>query len=256
MFPLASDPLPDPEFPLRMVLCASCHLAQLEDDPTSADEPRGVEPKALVDQAAEAISLVGASGLLPIGALVREYPSPHGGSWLPALRTRGMVALGTSVGDGERPPPADVVIDAFGMMHCPDQRAALLERVNGLAAGGVLLLQYHSFAAILRTGAWNALRHGHFAYYSTQVLVEMCRVMGLVAIDAWEFELYGGTVLLAMRRVATDSTCDPAPRVSRLIEAEVALGALDPTVAARLHESVARSAAAISSTWTTVRSAG
>ena len=32
-------------------------------------------------------------------------------------------------------------------------------------------MQFHTVAAIVRSGFWNALRHGHFAYYSTPVLV-------------------------------------------------------------------------------------
>lgn len=239
---MAGDPLPDPEYPLRMVLCAACRLAQLEFDPTSADEPRGVEPRALVDQALDAMFRVGAAGLLRAGARVREYPSPHGGSWLPALAERGLLPLESGAEAGE---PADLTVDVFGMMHCADQRAALLERVNGLADNGVLLLQFHSFAAILRGGVWNALRHGHFAYYSTPVLVQMARQVGLVAVDAFQFDLYGGTVLLALRRSA-DGAVAQGGRVTALIDAETRSGAMDPETAATLDQSVARSAMAIS----------
>ena len=36
---------------LAMDVCRACGLAQLADDDTVADEPRGVEPQALKDQA-------------------------------------------------------------------------------------------------------------------------------------------------------------------------------------------------------------
>ena len=37
----------------------------------------------------------------------------------------------------------------------------------------MLLLQYHSLSTIIRSGQWNALRHGHYAYYSTTALTAM-----------------------------------------------------------------------------------
>ena len=46
-----------------MDLCRVCGLAQLADDDTVADEPRGVEPQALKDQAETAIERVAKGGL-------------------------------------------------------------------------------------------------------------------------------------------------------------------------------------------------
>ncbi len=83
-------------------------------------------------------------------------------------------------------------------MHCADQAAAVAERAARLAPGGVLLIQYHSFATILERGQWNSLRHGHYAYYSAAALAAMLAPRGLTLRSAWTFELYGGTVLLAV----------------------------------------------------------
>ena len=95
---------------------------------------------------------------------------------------------------------AEVIIDCFGMMHASDQSAALAERATRVAAGGVLLLQYHSLATIVRDGQWNALRHGHYAYYSTRAITAMLSAVGFSPRSAWQFDLYGGTILLAARR--------------------------------------------------------
>ncbi|HEV3360230.1 MAG TPA: methyltransferase domain-containing protein [Pseudonocardiaceae bacterium] len=187
-FPPLAEPGPDPVFPLRMWQCAHCGLAQLAEDPTSPDEPRGVEPAALVAQARDAVRRV--SGLLRPSMTVAEYGSPHGGSWLPMLTDAGL----TPVGPGDR---ADVIVDCFGMMHEADQATAVAERAARLTEGGVLLLQYHSLATIVANGQWNALRHGHFAYYAADALRTMFARVGLVPRAAWEFDLYGGTVLLA-----------------------------------------------------------
>ena len=211
-FPPAGIPGPDPVYPLAMWLCATCGLAQLLEDPTLPQEPKGVEPQALVLQAAAAVSRVEGAGLLHPGGTVAEYGSPHGGSWLGVLADRGIVPVqGTA--------RADLIVDCFGMMHAADQAAALEERAARLAPGGTLLLQYHSLETIVRCGQWNALRHGHYAYYSTTALAAMLSTAGLHARTAWKFDLYGGTVLLAAWRDA-DRTGGDGEAVGALMAAE------------------------------------
>lgn len=243
-FPSCDDPGPDPVYPLQMWLCSSCGLAQLVDDPTVPEEPRGTEPAALVAQAADAVERVAAAGLLAGRHRVAEYGSPHGGSWLGLLGRRGL----TPVGDGE---PADVVLDCFGLMHAADQSGALAERVARVAEGGVLLLQYHSLATIARRGQWNSLRHGHYAYYSTTALVTMLTAQGFSPRRAWHFELYGGTVLLAAGRdagggrhagagdagAATGPGAGTDGSVERLLAEEAGDGVTDPAVLSGLERS-------------------
>jgi hypothetical protein len=210
-----------------MWLCATCGLAQLVTDPTVPEEPRGAEPAALVAQATEAVRRAAAAGLLPGGQTVTEYGSPHGGSWLGDLAACGLQV----VPDGQ---PADVIVDCFGMMHAADQASALAERAARLRPGGVLLLQYHSLATIIRLGQWNALRHGHYAYYSTAALTQMLASIGFTAQTAWLFELYGGTVLLAARR-ESDYSGPPAQAVLDLLADDTRIGARDPAVLAGLQ---------------------
>jgi hypothetical protein len=219
-------------------------------DPTVPDEPRGAEPAALVEQAAEAVSRVAAAGLLPAGGRVAEYGSPHGGSWLGNL-----VAQGLSLADdGDQ---ADVVLDCFGLMHSADQAAALAGRIARVAAGGVLLLQYHSLAAIIRRGQWNALRHGHYAYYSTAALVNMLDSHGFRPRLAWQFPLYGGTVLLSATHADVGVTDvgfgEPANRV---LAEEASAGVRDPDALRMLQDSVQARAAALHNWLTSERSAG
>lgn len=211
-FPPMDCVVPDPVFPLRLWLCGRCALAQLAEDPTVPNEPRGVEPLVLILQAEQAVTGVAAAGLLPERGTALEYGSPHGGSWLGLLAERG-------VGEGDGEAPADVVVDSFGLMHDGDQAEALAQRARALAPGGVLLLQYHSLAAILRHRQWNAVRHGHPVYLSTPTVVEMLRSVGLETVSAWRFDLYGGTVLLAATRGG-----EPAASVRQLIEDELAAG--------------------------------
>lgn len=236
-FPPYDDPGPDPLYPLQMWLCSRCGLAQLLDDPTVPEEPRGTEPAALVAQAIDAVDRVAVAGLLPAGGRVAEYGSPHGGSWLGLLARRGLTPV-----DGRA--EADVILDCFGMMHAADQAAALAERAARLLPGGVLLLQYHSLETIIRHGQWNALRHGHYAYYSTTALSAMLAEAGFSPRSAWRFDLYGGTVLLAARRDGDDSE-SPDEAVRAVLAAEARTGVRDPDVVRRLQRDVQARAAVV-----------
>lgn len=241
-FPCADTPPTAAEavHPLAMAVCDACGLAQLADDDTETAEPRGVEPQALKDQAAEAISRVSAAGWLP-GGTVREFGSPHGGSWLPLLTERGY--------EGSEG-PADVVLDCFGIMHEPDQQAAFARRAATTAPGGVLLVQFHTLAAIVAGGQWNALRHGHFAYYSMPAMVAQLARVGMRAIDAWTFDLYGGTVLVA----AVHGSGEPGPAVAELLHAEAAMA--DPAIIATLQDAAETQTVALRCRLETERRAG
>ena len=247
-FPRSGDPGPDPAYPLQMWLCSTCGLAQLVADPTVPEEPRGTEPAALVEQAADAVARVAAAGLLAGGRRVAEYGSPHGGSWLDLLASRGL----TPVPQGE---PADVVLDCFGLMHAAEQSAGLAERVSRVTPGGVLLLQYHSLDAIIRGGQWNALRHGHYAYYSATALAAMLAAQGFSGRRAWQFELYGGTVLLAASRDA-DRPIRSDDSVPALLRQEARAGVRDPAALGALQRDASARATAVHDWLVAERSAG
>ncbi len=231
-FPEPTAPEPDPRYPLRMVISARSGLVQLEEDPTTPEEVLGIEPAAVVEQAERSVAQADAAGYIIPGTRVIEYPSPHGGSWTAQLTERGLI----KVADGE----AELVTDNFGVMHAPDQRAAFEERVRHLSADGILLLQYHNVAAIVRHGMWNALKHGHFGLYSTPVLVQMLDELDLVALDAWEYPLYHGTVLIAFARKGSRWGNSQGASVDALIEKELAEGITDPEYVASLGQALER----------------
>ena len=232
-FPPADEPVHAAEsiHPLAMDLCGHCGLAQLADDDTVTEEPRGVEPQALKDQVADAVARVAAAGWLT-GETVREFGSPHGGSWLGVLEQCDVTNAADATDPDSIVGSADVVLDCFGIMHEPDQRAAFAERAAATAPGGVLLLQYHSLATIVDQGQWNALRHGHFGYYSLPALRRLLADAGMRVATAWEFDLYGGTTLVAA--VHAD---DPRPTeavVEQLCAEDAAM--TQPAAVARLQD--------------------
>ncbi len=225
-FPPASMPVSPDEccHALSMDVCTCCGLAQLGEDDTVADEPRGVEPQALRDQAQEAVRRVEAEDWLR-GDTVLEFGSPHGGTWIPLMAERGFTAIASGA--------ADVVIDCLGVMHEPDQRGAFEKRAEVVSRSGVLLLQFHSLLTIVTHGQWNALRHGHFAYYSLTSLTRLLAEVGLRIAQAWDFDLYGGTVLVA----AVPRDVRPDESVQRILAAEDAFGITAPEVVAKLQGS-------------------
>ncbi|PRZ06407.1 putative zinc binding protein [Isoptericola sp. CG 20/1183] len=248
-FPPAGATGADDVYPLRMVLCAGCGLAQLEEDPTDADEPRGIEPAALVAQAREAVDDLAAAGLAASGARVAEQPSPHGGSWLGQLAERGLTVVPDEPGadDEER---VDLLVDSLGMMHDADQRAALADRADQLAPEGVLALHVHPLGTILRTSAWNALRHGHYAYYSVTWLVRAAREVGVVPVGLWRYALYGGTVVLALvpagsRRAAEHAGSAALADLDQVLDDERVAGVTDPDAVGRLQAEVTTTATAL-----------
>lgn len=228
-FPSVETPLSEQEstHPLSMELCAECGLAQLADDDTETEEPRGIEPLALREQAADAVGRLTEAGWLR-GTTIREFGSPHGGSWLPLLPDHAPAAT------------ADIVLDCFGIMHDADQREAFRIRSAATAPGGVLLLQFHSLLTIVQQGQWNALRHGHFGYYSLTALRRLLADAGMSVAASWEFDLYGGTVLAA----AVHGDAEPDPTTTAILEREHRFGITEPSVVAQLgHGARAQSAA-------------
>lgn len=238
VFPHLVDPGPDPLSPLALMVCAACALVQIEHDDTEPEQPRGMEPQALIDQAETALLAAEASGWLGTvtsgSSTAREFPSPHGGTWIPPMQQRGF-----SVTDGV----ADVVLDSFGVMHDADQQAAWRARADATAPDGVLIVQVHTVAAILEAHQWTSLRHGHAAYYSLTALQNLLAAVGMSVVDAHTFPLYGsagsgggidGTLLIAARHGSHPGS----GRVGAVLAHEQRLGVGDPAQLATLQASV------------------
>ncbi|ANY09982.1 hypothetical protein AFB00_11395 [Pseudonocardia sp. HH130630-07] len=220
--PPVADPLPDPATPLRMWLCGSCGLAQLEIDADVTEEPAAVEPLAVLEQSDQAIDRLVREGVVGPGRRVVEFGSPHGGSWLPRLTGHGTTDAGRDAGPGT----ADLVVDVYGLLHEPDQGVALRRRAALLADGGTLALQLLPLDTLVRDGQWYDLRHGHHAYWSLTALAAALRAHGLGVHRAWWYPLSGGTLLVTARAGA-----EPDRETRRMLRES---GGLDLTTPAGL----------------------
>ncbi|MHA7985486.1 NAD(P)-binding class I SAM-dependent methyltransferase [Rathayibacter sp. CAU 1779] len=154
--------------------------------------PMGVEPRAMRSQAEQVVADLSDAGFLVPGMTVAEYSSPHSGDWADSLHSNDLRSA-----EGER---ADVVLDVFGLMHEPDQRAAFEGRVARLHEDGTLVVQIHSLEGDIRRAAWPVVRHGHYAYYTVTSLVSLFAAVGFVALDIFEYDLQGGTAVVVFRR--------------------------------------------------------
>lgn len=200
--PWAGDPLPDPVAPLRMVRCDGCGLLQLEEGLVAAEELMGIEPVEMVEQGRRAVNDLMAAGWAMPGETFVSFDSPHGNGWDEHLLAAGLVPAP----DGS----ADLVVDIFGLMHDADQDAAFAERLRRVGPGGRLVLQVHPFGVDVASRAWNALRHGHYAYYSVEWLVGALAERQLSVVAGWQYPLQGGTAVLVARSgsTATDHAVD------------------------------------------------
>ncbi len=244
VFPDVDETTPEELYPLRMWMCGQCHLAQLVEDPGTPEEPVGLEPAALVEQGRDAVGRMVEVGILGEGTVFHEYPSPHGGNWTSLMEAVG----GRPAEPGEL---ADICVDNLGLIHAADQAAALAERVARIKDDGVLMFQWPSLQGILETGSWNALRHGHFAYQSTPVMVDELAGLGFGATTAWWFPLYGGSVLLAAQRGG-----HPDQSVTDLIAREESIGVLKADVVRDLQRSADASSDGLRSFIESERAAG
>jgi hypothetical protein len=231
-FPLPGDP-PVDDHPLRLWSCDRCELAQLPDRSPVPDEPRAIEPAALRAHADDSVAWALAEELFVPGHSVREFGSPHGGSWLGPLTAAGL--RDRTNGDE----PVDVVVDVMGLMHEEDQREGLQRRLHGLAPSGVVVLVFPPLETVVAHGQWNAVRHGHHAYPSTAVAARQLEECGLTVVATNLHPLYGGTRLLAARgrRGEAPRTAPVAlpPEVPRSALLELARGVDAATSALREH---------------------
>ncbi|MDO5697688.1 MAG: class I SAM-dependent methyltransferase [Dermatophilus congolensis] len=254
-FPPVGEGVPDPTWPLGLVLCPECGLSQLSHDSPAPEEPLAVESATLKRHAVEVSGrLVDRLNLEP-GTRVREFASHHGGSWTDALCAAGLTVLGASsrensdddarrergaataddervlsVADRERDATAedderdavlaDVVIDNMSIIHAEDLQAELAERVAALAPGGRLVIEFHHALPQVTQGQFDSIRHGHPLYFSLGSWRAAVQRFGLEVETAWPEDVFGGCLVVVARAGAEP---DEAARAVLAAEAEAGL---------------------------------
>ncbi|MGH4014536.1 MAG: methyltransferase C-terminal domain-containing protein [Pseudonocardiaceae bacterium] len=239
-FPPMSSSGDDPRWPLELWFCRVCTLVQL-----GPVEPRVPEPALAVESATSL-----AHAATSVRDLVRDYPeisgatvvefdSHHGGSWLQHLLAAGC----RTVADGER---AHLVVDVHGLAHEPAIGRCMAERVERLAPGGLLVLEFHHLLPLLVDSQFDTVRHGHWSYLSLGALSRLAVPLGLTVVSVRQVPLFGGSLQVMLRHADADGDLGMADAsVTAVLDDEAAAGVDDPDRLGGLHTAAHRSATAL-----------
>lgn len=239
-FPPLSAPGDDPRWPLELWFCRACTLVQL-----GPVEPRLPEPALTVESATSLAHAETSVGDLVrdhpelSGATVVEFASHHGGSWLGHLLAAGC----RTVADGER---AHLVVDVHGLAHEPAIGRCMAERVERLAPGGLLMLEFHHLLPLLVENQFDTVRHGHWSYLSLGAVSRLAAPLGLAVASVRQVPLFGGSLQVMLRHTDGDDGLEVTDSsVKAVLDDEAAAGVDDPDRLAGLHAAAHRSGAAL-----------
>ena len=261
---------PDRRLPLRIRVCRTCWLVQLEGDPVaSADEPAGlafsISPtmrthvEGLVADAIERLGDHQNARVLELashgnrlhdffaaGGLRSELVEPI------AVHAASARDAGVPVIEGHLTPdvarrlvadggPADLVVDAFHLAHEADPG----EWADGLGAvlapTGVAIVEFDHLRPIIDETQYDGFRHGHASYLSLTAFSALLRRAGLAAVDARPTPAYGGSLRVTVAHEgARAAAAGPqgVARVNATLEAERTDGLADPATYRRFADRV------------------
>jgi SAM-dependent methyltransferase len=215
-------------YPLRMVLCESCHLGQLADV---------VPPEAMFREYAYYTSISGPS-VESARELVKSIHVPEGGSvveigsndgyLLQFYKERGISVLGIDPASGpsqiahdrgiatlkefftadlaRRIPQVDVIHANNVLAHVPD----LNDFVAGLAIllkpNGSCFIEVPYLENLLKHCQFDTIYHEHYYYFSFQSLRDLFERHGLHVVYVQHFAAHGGSLRLRIGHIGTGFT--------------------------------------------------
>jgi SAM-dependent methyltransferase len=257
--PLANDyPTPDeaaegePRYPLRMVLCDNCGLAQLDFDAdpieifedysyfSSYSESWLAHAGRLADVIVERCLLDGSSLVVEIasndGYLLRQFqergipvlgiePARNVAEYAVGLgvptvsRFFGRTTAEDLVAEGR---VADVLVANNVMAHVPDLDDFVAGFAVLLAPEGVVSIEFPHVLNLLRFGQFDTIYHEHFSYLSLRAVEHVLGTHGLRVFDVEQLPTHGGS--LRVFACHDESSCSPAPGLAAVRELEVVDG--------------------------------
>jgi hypothetical protein len=248
-----------------LLRCEVCHLVQLRDPAPDEPDPATITRtnSSTLAEHAQAFARE-AVGILPErGGLIVSLAShgAHLSSHLARLGVQALVldrssTLVASAGrDGVRAEvvamtgtdmdrvastygAADVLLDNFLLAHLRDTDEGVAALAGILAPAGIALLEVDHVVPTLAGGQFDAIRHGHFAYFSLTSLVRALERHGLRALRADSYPIYGGS--LRIRIGKADGPHRPDASVGVTLRAEEEAGVTDPGFYAEFTKRVDR----------------
>ncbi|HYT89145.1 MAG TPA: class I SAM-dependent methyltransferase, partial [Gemmataceae bacterium] len=220
----------EPTFPLRLVLCRSCGLVQIDEE---------VAPETLFS---DYIYVSGTSDLifqhaawlaeffvrnyqLTAGDLVVEVAS-NDGTVLKALRPHGVRVVGVEPADNlarharhagletvcaffgedtvkdlrERFGAARLVLARHVLAHVPDLHGFVRGLAAALAEDGVAAVEVPHLLLLREGLQYDTVYHEHLCYFSVRVLRNLFERCGLELIHVQDVAIHGGSILVTAQR--------------------------------------------------------
>jgi len=247
---LTADSLNAPEkcFPLRVLVCEHCWLAQTED---YAHEPFGAEyayfsafssswlahAKAYVDEMVRRFGLSAGSHVVEVAAndgyllqYVKERGIPCTGieptaSTAAAARARGIPIVqdffGTRLANemGARGVTADLMVANNVLAHVPDINDFVAGFAKLLAPGGVATFEFPHLVMLIEENQFDTIYHEHYSYLTLTVAQRIFSSNGLAVFDVEELPTHGGSLRVFAQRPDTGKQPE-SPRVAEVLRRE------------------------------------
>ncbi len=261
--------VPDPRFPLRVMVCSACLLVQLEQaaDPgamfteysymSSVSAFWRDHTARFSAMAVDRFGLTAESLVMEVGSNDGTLLGAFAGRGIPILgidpaanvtaeaRRRGVPTLtaffgertATELAAGGR--QADLLVANNVLAHAP----ALMDFVRGFARAlkpaGVLSIEVPHVLAMLKGAQFDTIYHEHVFYFSALVLRKVLAAVGLAVFDVETLPTHGGSLRLLAQHAGTGQR--PAtPALDQVIKAEIDAGLHRPESYRILADAAAR----------------
>lgn len=246
--------VPEPRFPLELVLCPSCGLVQInvsvppeilfKDYPYFSSYSNGMlaHVEKLVRRLIVERKLSAESRVIEIasndGYLLQYYKTAGvpclgiepAGNVAERARAKGIPTLVEFFNEalGERlakeGSQADVIHahNVFAHVPNPNEFVAGLKAV--LKPGGIAVIEAPYVRDLVEKTEFDTIYHEHFSYFSLTAVANLVDRYGLMVADVEHVEIHGGS----LRYFIAHTGGSPGPRVAEMLAAERAWGASDP----------------------------
>jgi SAM-dependent methyltransferase len=242
----------EPFYPLRALVCASCHLVQLEEYETpqhifgdyayfSSYSTSWLEhSRRYVEHMVERFGLDHSSHVVELAS--------NDGYLLQYFHERGVPVLGiepaANVAKVALQKGIPTLVEFFGvetaeslaaeshadlllgnnvLAHVPD----LNDFVGGmkvlLRPGGVITMEFPHLLRLMEDNQWDTIYHEHFSYFSFQTVSRVFEAHGLRLFDVEELPTHGGSLRIYGAH-ADDAGKEQTERAGELLERERAAG--------------------------------